>query len=104
MPRRRAGEGRVVNRPEDFFARLVRLPGCRHLTHLGSLFPLTDGQSAPNLYFLKSTLHPKPRPEPPPLIAVHPGASNVLSRSSRPCLCLLRSAPSLLVRPVLRHR
>ena len=63
---RRAGEGRVVNRPEDFFVRLVRLPGCRRLTHLGSLFPLTDGQSAPNRYFLKSTLHPKPRPEPLP--------------------------------------
>src|SRR5262245_5280802 len=58
MPRRWAGEGRVVNRPEDFFARLDRLPGCRHLTHLGSLFPLTDGQSAPNRYFLQSTLHP----------------------------------------------
>src|SRR4051794_34469593 len=33
---RRAGEGRVVNLPEDFFARLTELPVGRHLTHLGS--------------------------------------------------------------------
>src|SRR5262245_57739459 len=43
---RRAGEGRVVNLPEDLLARLTALPVGRHLTHLGSSLALTEGQAA----------------------------------------------------------
>ena len=43
---RRAGEGRVVNLPEDLLARLTELPPGRHLTHLGSSLALTEVQAA----------------------------------------------------------
>jgi uncharacterized protein (TIGR02996 family) len=43
---RRTDQGHFVNLPEDFCARLVSLPLCRRLTHLGSLFAFTDGQAA----------------------------------------------------------
>jgi uncharacterized protein (TIGR02996 family) len=43
---RRTGEGPVVNLSQDFFSRLVRLPLCRHLTHLGSLFNFSEGQAS----------------------------------------------------------
>ena len=42
---RRTEADHVVNLSEDFFARLLRLPLTRHLTHLGSLFAFTSGQA-----------------------------------------------------------
>ncbi|MCC6420255.1 MAG: TIGR02996 domain-containing protein [Gemmataceae bacterium] len=40
----RTDEGVLINLPDDFFARLTALPLGRHLTHLGSIFLLGEGQ------------------------------------------------------------
>lgn len=42
----RTEQGPLVNLSESFFAQLVRLPLCQHLTHLGSIFRLTEKQRA----------------------------------------------------------
>jgi len=36
----------LIHLPEDSFTRLVQLPLCQHLTHLGSSLAFTEGQAA----------------------------------------------------------
>ncbi len=42
---RRTNVRPFINLPTDFFARLIKLPLCQHLTHLGSSFAFTEGQA-----------------------------------------------------------
>ena len=43
---KRVDERPFINLSEDFFAQMVKLPLCQHLTHLGSSFAFTEAQAA----------------------------------------------------------